>query len=623
MATGEGDVRASVADSTISGVSDIPNDDDLTASMDLAETVAAPDIESTPEPTLEPTPKPEPEPAPAPEPPPAPAPESESEPEPSPGAEPSPGPEPAPKPGPEPAPEAELTTDPPKPETEASAKSEPEVEPTLAPEPTSELAPEANAAPGRESEPDAAADAGEPTAAAAPASQARVAPTGGVTVEELATSAVDAPLSAVRTGYESLARRLRGTKAPPGCNPGLDLHGEPIKAPVAFVLTLQQAVGVPAGAVGARSARASIVDARGRLISNLHRIPLSEAAAQPAGTTWAFDAEAAANQMCLTVAPQEDLGEDGAGVGSAFCVELLLGDAVTTRLAFAKLPLTKCFEAARECKGPLSVVLCNGGTANATPLEGDAHSLSMAITRIAAEDEADAQQLPPYVVLPVQSVAMSAIFRKIATEDSRAYYASSVDPQGWAAQERRERLDEDGVTEVEPPSCTVSDPAMRGNGAFYHTMINLMDNLDPSVLGAVSAAWQKRLGSLPAETQQDAAASAAEYKAMVRQLLPVTQLVLPDTKEGLAQRVELVDKLLLAASDAPNDTTALAALLLSPDYVHRPLQPSELDTPQELIPLEIPTPPPSPKNENYGKLPELATPASQVVAAPPPEEGAE
>ena len=199
------DVKASM-DSNISGMTDMSNDDDLLASQELKKSqAAAGDGAETALAAVE---------------------EDKA----------APAPEPEPEPEPEPAAEAEA-------EPAAEAEPEPAAEPEPDPEPAAEAEPEP------EAEPAAAAEAGAPAAEAGDS--------GGV-VEAAAAKLEAAPTAPLQVdaGLGSLARRLRGTKGPPGWPALQDQQGVDVKPSVTFMFTLVQATGPRATPLAPSSARA-------------------------------------------------------------------------------------------------------------------------------------------------------------------------------------------------------------------------------------------------------------------------------------------------------------------------------------------------------------------------------
>ena len=85
--------------------------------------------------------------------------------------------------------------------------------------------------------------------------------------------------------------------------------------------------------------------------------------------------------------------------------------------------------------------------------------------------------LPYYVIVPLEGATGGVQFREIATEESRAHYASIAQPHDSAAGK-----------EVDPPACVAQGAA----STFYAAAMQLIDDRDPSVLAAVSAAWNKK-----------------------------------------------------------------------------------------------------------------------------------
>jgi hypothetical protein len=538
----DADVRASI----VSGTSDFPDDSDLLASVEGNPALLAP------------------------EPPPPPQAEPEAEDE----------------------PEAEAEDEP-----EAEAEPEPEPEPEDEPEPEAEPkalhAPEAPAATA--GEPEASSSSGDPAA--------DTNSSGGVV--EAAAEQLNKPLQAAGEGLGSLARRLRGTKGPPGWNPKWDQGGNTIKPSVTFMCTLDTATAVttPADSTAARSARICLVDQYGRVVSNFHSVGLPPDLQKEGSADWKFERKSAANTVCVAVPPEED--DDDDQKGSAVCIELLAtppaGAGAPERLAFAKLPLSECFRVVKASKSrkevTLSPALCTGAVTSPAPAAGS--TLAIVVSKALREHRADALRLPYYVVLPLSAAAGSVIFRTIATEESAARYADVANPDGAAAtaQRERERGDDgggggggaDSTVELEPPPCS-GPPLGAAAGPFYSTAMELIDSPDPSVFAAVAAAWKKQYGSMKKATKKEGAVVAAEFKAMLTKLWPLTQMRLPDTPEGNAQRIALIPKLLAGEHQA---------LLLSADYAHRPFHTSELDPVAELTPIKSPSPPPSPKAENW------------------------
>ena len=81
------------------------------------------------------------------------------------------------------------------------------------------------------------------------------------------------------------------------------------------------------------------------------------------------------------------------------------------------------------------------------------------------------------MIVPLEGAAGGVQFREIATEESRAHYASIAQPHDSAAGK-----------EVDPPACVAQGAA----STFYAAAMQLIDDRDPSVLAAVSAAWNKK-----------------------------------------------------------------------------------------------------------------------------------
>ena len=148
-----------------------------------------------------------------------------------------------------------------------------------------------------------------------------------------------------------------------------------------------------------RSARVSLIDRHGRVISNFHTIPLP-AMGQKEASGWVFDKEAAANNVCIVrparssrrmrvllhrveterhvrgagqVVPPEEDGGEGSEAGATLCVELLTERGGTECVACMKLPLGSCFSVIKKAGKsrkivPLSPALLGGGVLTAESL---------------------------------------------------------------------------------------------------------------------------------------------------------------------------------------------------------------------------------------------------------------
>lgn len=421
----------------------------------------------------------------------------------------------------------------------------------------------------------------------------------GVVQAAAAKLSPNAPLT-VDEGLGSLARRLRGTKGPPGWSPAEDQQGRQVKQSVTFMFTLVQGTGVPTAPEALdqgwqRMARVSLIDKHSRVISNFHSIPLP-ALGQKEPTGWVFDKKAAASNVCIVVPPEEDGGEGS--VESSLCVELLTEHGASECVACMKLPLATCFAVIKKAGKSRKVVtltpqLLGGGVLSGAALgaENDgmsaggkkgktppAHHLELEISKTTREHRADSKELPYYVIVPLEGAPGSVAFRKIATAESQTHYAAAAHPSGPAATSQRLRdshaaAAEDAGGEVEPPPCVVAiDPG--ASAPFYSTAMGLIDDGDPSVLAAVSAQWKKHEKSLKKEVKKDPAAIAIEFKTMLRQLWPLTQTVQPDTADmrasGAALQASARANLISSFLGMQGDLKKLQVELLTGAHKHRP-----------------------------------------------------
>ena len=474
-----------------------------------------------------------------------------------------------------------------------------DLEATIAPEPapeaTPEAAPTAPATPANLPPLQAPARPAEPAPAALAAAAADEDDSGGVVQAAAAKLSPNAPLT-VDEGLGSLARRLRGTKGPPGWSPAEDQQGRQVKQSVTFMFTLVQAMGVPTAPEALdegwqRIARVSLIDKHSRVISNFHSVPLP-ALGQKEPTGWVFDKKAAASNVCIVVPPEEDGGEGS--VESSLCVELLTEHGGPECVACIKLPLATCFAVIKKAGKSRKVVtltpqLHGGGVLSGAPLgaENDGmsaggkkgktppeHHLELEISKTTREHRADSKELPYYVIVPLEGAPGSVAFRQIATAESQAHYAAAAHPSGPAANSQRLRDSCTGTAgEVEPPPCVVAvDPG--ASAPFYSTAMGLIDDHDPSVLAAVSAQWKKHEKSLKKDVKKDPVAVAREFKTMLRQLWPLTQTVQPDTADmrasGAALQASARANLISSFLGMQGDLKKLQAELLTGAHKHRP-----------------------------------------------------
>lgn len=631
-------VTASV-DSAISGMTDMSNDDDLydedhpmrtstdlTASQEAAagvgdlggetkklETVAEDKSSAASAPQPEPEPEEAAEPAvelttePAAEP----AAEPTAEPTAEPAAEPiaEPTAEPAAEAGPEPAaePATEAAAEP---AAEAAASdvapaveavSDADLAAAIAPEPAPEVAAEPEPEPSGPTTPAKLAPLKAPTPPTElpPVAAAHEDDSGGVVQAAAAKLSPNAPLT-VAEGLGSLARRLRGTKGPPGWSPAEDQQGRQVKQSVTFMFTLVQGTGVPTAPEALdqgwqRTARVSLIDKHGRVISNFHSVPLP-ALGQKEPTGWVFDKKAAASNVCIVVPPEEDGGEGS--VESSLCVELLTEHGGSECVACMKLPLATCFAVIKKAGKSRKVVtltpqLLGGGVLRGEALgaENDGmsaggkkgktppdHHLELEISKTTREHRADSKELPYYVIVPLEGAPGSVAFRQIATAESQSHYAAAAHPSGPAATSQRLRdsyatAAEDTAGEGEPPPCVVAVNA-GASAPFYSTAMGLIDDNDPSVLATVSAQWKKHEKNLKKDVKKDPAAVADEFKTMLRQLWPLTQTVQPDTADmrasGAALQASARANLISSFIGMQGDLKKLQAELLTSSHKHRP-----------------------------------------------------
>ena len=482
---------------------------------------------------------------------------------------------------------------------EAVATDDADLEAAIAPEPAPEAtpaaAPTAPATPANLAPLQAPARPAEAAPAALAAAAADEDDSAGVVQAAAAKLSPTAPLT-VDEGLGSLARRLRGTKGPPGWSPAKDQQGRQVKQSVTFMFTLVQGKGVPTAPEALdegwqRIARVSLIDKHARVISNFHSVPLP-ALGQKEPTAWVFDKKAAASNVCIVVPPEEDGGEGS--VESSLCVELLTEHGSPECVACIKLPLATCFAVIKKAGKSRKVVtltpqLRGGGVLYGAPLgaENDGmsagekkgktppeHHLELEISKTTREHRADSKELPYYVIVPLEGAPGSVAFRQIATAESQAHYAAAAHPSGPAATSQRLRDSCAGMAgEVEPPPCVVAvDPG--ASAPFYSTAMGLIDDHDPSVLAAVSAQWKKHEKSLKKDVKNDPAAVAREFKTMLRQLWPLTQTVQPDTADmrasGAAMQASARANLISSFLGMQGDLKKLQAELLTGAHTHRP-----------------------------------------------------